>query len=279
MRCSCLNILSFLLCAVFVGCRDKTTDNMTNEFCKILESNTNIIRNDINIILNKLNNEKETSEFKDRAIPVYKKVEQCNRYSQDIIKEIDFLKSIESQYLSTLKVMLKSYINKIKDIDTSFYNQHFITTIGEDKFKKMIDSLAVVDVPKENINFYFEYLKNVVNHFELNYVIEQNRQVALGCNLIYDFTIPLIGVNRTHLKANEQLIIEAGIGMYAKNTKTKVYIDGKLVPERYNGYVEYKTFVTGKKGKYSKQVVVEYVQPCDTANVKRYECDVKYTID
>lgn len=86
-------------------------------------------------------------------------------------------------------------------------------------------------------------------------------QIALGCNLMYFKFSALAVLSSSYIKPGQSIQVSAGIGGFSSASKPTIVINGKRVPLSNDAVAQYSFKPTGKPGKYSVPVTIEFTKP------------------
>jgi len=174
-----------------------------------------------------------------------------------------FFDYVEKRKLSFLDNSYKendSLYNRLNSFEREIEN---IDTMMTKEFKTFIDSLSTGQdskIKSKEISANISLLTNLQNRIAIleNMMVAYcNNNVGSGSDSYY-LRIPLINQNLNHLKINEELEVNVGIGYLSYPSTPSIHINGDSITVGKAGMYNYKLKISGKAGKYSVPIKIEY---------------------
>ncbi len=221
----------------------------------IIKNKSDSIFNILDSLIIKLkdNNHKKSIIAKDKSDVLYK---QLIDFKQQILTVDPELHSFFKDSLS----ITSNAIDTLEKAERTFYDDYFFID-GNDVKKQIV---------------HLNKLENNIRFLESTLIIFMSRKICeMGCE--YNFGHPIIYQNTTHLKKNEILEVNAGIGDYKTATGAHVLFNKKVIPIKGDGYAIYRQTITDQPGKYKLPLKIEYKQPDGTTAY--YESEIEYTVE
>lgn len=276
----------------FTGCKNAGNNDslLFEELNESLAQSNAIILVNISSTIESLTRKREDPSWAEKAIFWKEKAENV-RYQCDLlaklIHDLGDTASVASGNVSMpgiknlyrkLKRTRETILSIHPDIDREFRGQSSMFC------NKTLDNL------KNEEAFYVTLfdnvdslkLKNLLLKFENNVRTAEYRVVNFcnnkvgGCILTYSKLQAFVSQNSTQFKPGEELLIQAGVGVFNNQAMPKFEINQQIV-DAENGAARYKVKVSSKPGRYSIPIQINYVKPDGTRQV--FQDSVRYIVD
>ena len=226
-----------------------------------VENSTKFIQKSSEINLQHLESKTYDPHTEERAKIWFPKASEIRKLTSSICKYFENVKKlVESEDKSNrskdIADSVTSFVSKISSLDSNM----------TDEFKSDIRSLRKSQDPTTTFssNLSYEASISLLSRLQNQITILESQLIAYCDNQVgsnydgFSKALPLINQNSNHLKNDEELQINVGVGFLNYPSSPRVYINGDSMTAADNGFFNYKTKVTGKPGKYIVPIKIEY---------------------
>ncbi len=280
---NCFKILFVFIVVVSCG-KSKEDEELFEELNLALESSNNAIDAKSRDFLFEMNEKIKDAKTHDHAAFWKPKTDSIDKFSAELIAYINSLKNrvsskLTEQDLKKLHKELINYKQKMQQLDSDMYNDlskniQITTEVKNSKEQTEIEFCKSFNTSSQLLNL--EICKNRIMKIKA-FLIEYCDVQTTSTSFTFDSFQAIAAQNSTHFRPYETLEITAGIGVFSKTQMPLITVDGKPILLNAEGVAEYKTKVSGEKGKFSKLVKIEYRKPDGTSG--SVEKEIIYTVD
>ncbi|MFT3912134.1 MAG: hypothetical protein QM737_22095 [Ferruginibacter sp.] len=269
-------IFSFLFFSCNPGEENKKLYRKLNDQ---LEKSTKFIQVTTALYLRHLDSKTYDPHTAEKARVWFSRARQIRDVTKYSFDYIDHLKlSVKSNNDSTqtnkLKETIISFVSQISNIDSN------MTRTFKLEITALLQSKDSIDLFSSNLHSsaamcLLSKLQNDMSIVESHLIEYCDNNVGSSWDGYYS-RIPLINQNLTHLKNNEELEVNVGLGYLSYPSTPRIHINGDSIKENETGFYNYKLKVSGKAGKYYLPVKIEYY---DYTEKKIINKTIEYIID
>jgi hypothetical protein len=252
-----------ICCLLFYACTSTTQEDKI-VYLKLneqLEYSTNYIQESSEIYLQHLESNTHDPYIAERAKIWLLKANEIRKQTSNICKFLGNVKKLvasedKSNRSKEIADSVTSFVSKISSLDSNM-TAEFQFVIRS--LPKLHDSTIIFssNLSSEASVSLVSQLQNQITILESQLIVYCDNQLGSN-NFAYKKAVPLINQNSNHLRNDEELQINVGVGFLNYPSFPRVNINGNSMTSANNGFFNYKTKVTGKPGKYIVPIKIEY---------------------
>ena len=289
-------LMLVVISSFLVSCKDKEKDKLYDELKAGYKTSNEILEDNIIRAYTSLRLKTEKPESREAALFWFTKAEVIKKMSDSLFESIDSLilkikdnskkeSIITEQKSGVLYKNLLDYKQQVLSIDpefmSTFKDSLTITAHTNDAIEKT-ENVFYEDYFLQNGNdvikqiVHLTKIENNIRFLESTLIVFMSRKICvLNCD--YSLNHAIIYQNTFHLKKNEVLEVNAGIGVYRTATNAHVIVHNKVFPVKGEGFAVYKQTITDTPGKYKFPLRIEYKNP--DGSTAYYVTEIEYTVD
>lgn len=260
---------SFLL-IILSSCRDESKTDLAviKALNESIENSNKWLEISTTDVVTSLRNKMEEPGSSDRARIWYPRAEKIQQLSKDLFDYIENLKqkskdtSINSRDLFE---RLKNYQKQILQVDSSITREFqksikvFTQSIdsSEKDHQKLFEGYFK-NASSESTTAMLNKLQSNIRFNEMRFITFCNEQV--GVMEIVDYAVTWFTIlNSNVFKPRDTVEITAGIIVFDKRYRSKVFVYDREIDTENDGFAHYKLRAASKPGKYNLPVKISYI--------------------